>query len=454
MANLRFMLLLAAVIGAFPATAAVAEEQAEAEREFTLRVLPLLKARCFACHGDDADDLKGALDLRSRGSLLAGGESEEPAIVPGDAEASLLYQAVKWDGLKMPPKENDRLAPAEIELLARWIAAGAPWPNEARQRAYRDAERARETTEEGVILKTSGGLSEEWTYRRYQPEDVWAFRPLREVAIPAGKDPIDFLIGRRLEGAGVSPAPRADAATLLRRATFDLLGLPPTPEEVEEFLAEWEEDSDGAWSALVDRLLASPHYGERWGQHWLDVARYADTGGYSNDYERSNMWRYRDYVVRALNEDKPYNEFIVEQLAGDELWEELPPEQRDAELLVATGFLRMGPWDPAMVKNPEARQIYLDDVVNAFWANLSFHHAPLREVPRPQVRPHSHARLLPRVRRVRGDSIGGAAGAAVAGGEPRGFRGGPCSCAAAAGVRHRAETATYRETRVGRPCLV
>ncbi len=157
----------------------------------------------------------------------------------------------------------------------------------------------------------------------------------------------------------------ADPDTLIRRATFDLIGLPPTPEEIQVFRAAWEQDSERAWNDLINRLLASPHYGERWGQHWLDVARYADTAGYSNDYERSNMWRYRDYVVRAFNEDKPYNEFIVEQIAGDELWEEQSGPNKNPELLVATSFLRMGPWDPAMVKNPEARQMYLDDVVNS-----------------------------------------------------------------------------------------
>ncbi|MGB1790625.1 MAG: DUF1549 domain-containing protein, partial [Limisphaerales bacterium] len=140
--------------------------------------------------------------------------------------------------------------------------------------------------------------------------------------------------------AGFARAPQADSRTLVKRAYYDLTGLPPTPFEIIQFRQAWDKDPVQAWAALIDRLLASPHYGERWGQHWLDVARYADTGGYSNDYERSNMWRYRDYVIRAFNED-------------------------ESEQLVASSFLRMGPWDPAMVKKPQARQIYLDDVVNA-----------------------------------------------------------------------------------------
>ena len=170
----------------------------------------------------------------------------------------------------------------------------------------------------------------------------------------------------------------------MKRAYYDLTGLPPTPFEIFQFRQAWDKDPVQAWAALIDRLLASPHYGERWGQHWLDVARYADTGGYSNDYERSNMWRYRDYVIRAFNEDKPYDEFIREQIAGDELadaslrrrisdWNQFQNARqngklynaREAEQLVASSFLRMGPWDPAMVKKPQARQIYLDDVVNA-----------------------------------------------------------------------------------------
>ena len=193
---------------------------------------------------------------------------------------------------------------------------------------------------------------------------------------------VDDRVGARLAGAGLAPAGPAAARDLLRRATFDLTGLPPTPAEVDAFLAASADDPDAAWRALIDRLLASPAYGEHWGRHWLDVTRYADTGGMSNDYERSNMWRYRDYVVRAFNDDKPYDEFIVEQLAGDELADasvlnrtgsgeavnaarlsgDYTPEE--AELVVASGFLRLGPWDNAMIDADEARQIYLDDLVN------------------------------------------------------------------------------------------
>ena len=156
--------------------------------------------------------------------------------------------------------------------------------------------------------------------------------------------------------AGLEPAPRADKRTLIRRATYDLTGLPPTAEEVEAFLGD---DGPGAWERLIDRLLASPRYGEQWGRHWLDAARYADTSGYSNDWERSNAWRYRDYVIRSFNEDKPYDQFVVEQVAGDEL------DPDDPEMMVATGFLRSGPWEhTAMTPESVSRQLYLDDVVN------------------------------------------------------------------------------------------
>jgi Protein of unknown function (DUF1549) len=179
-------------------------------------------------------------------------------------------------------------------------------------------------------------------------------------------------------------SPRADARTLIRRVYFDLLGLPPSPEETDVFLKEHHQNAGKAWESLVDRLLASPHFGEHWAGHWFDVVRYADTGGMANDYERSNLWRYRDHVIRAFNDDKPYDEFVKEQIAGDELADQMALERlggdkkrlselqssgqyspEEAEKIVATGFLRLGPWDNAMVTDEEARQIYLDDTVNA-----------------------------------------------------------------------------------------
>ena len=383
MASPKCVLLSAAIAGCF-APVARADEKA-AEREFALKVLPLLKAKCFACHGEGDKAPKGGLDVRTRAALLKGGDTGT-SLAPGKPDASLLYKAVKWDGIEMPPKENDRLSAVEVELVRKWIAAGAPWPDDAAQKTYRDEERKTVLTADGTLVKTSGGLSDEWTYRRYKPEDVWAFQPVKKPAIAGAKgtNPIDHFVHATLAKAGATPAPRADPRTLIRRATFDLIGLPPTPDEIETFLAAWKADPTRAWESLIDRLLASPHYGERWAQHWFDVARYADTGGMANDYERSNVWRYRDYVIRSFNADKPYNRFVTEQLAGDELADASALKrakgdaaklaslrasgeytEEEAEWIVATSFLRMGPWDNAMIKPAQSRQIYLDDVVNA-----------------------------------------------------------------------------------------
>jgi mono/diheme cytochrome c family protein len=407
-------LLLLSLIGAFTPLLQ-AEDFSEADKLFTLKVGPLLSEKCNGCHGDDAEKIKGGLNMLTRGSLLKGGdEFGGEVLVPGDVEKSFLVETIKWSDpdWEMPPKENDRLTEEQIKDVEAWIEAGAPWPEESVQLAIREAEAKKEVTEEGVIVKTSGGLGDDWTFRRYRPEDIWAFQKVKKPEVPkiektgfsgrsnpvghhpvghhpvghhpVGYHPVDAFILAKLNAAGYEPAPEADPLTLLRRATLDLTGLPPTPKEIAAFRSAWSVDSDKAWTGLIDRLLASPHYGERWAQHWLDVARYADTGGMSNDYERSNAWRYRDYVIRAFNEDKPYNEFVVEQLAGDELADnslrrrkagdyeayvkarkngDYTPEE--GEKIIATGFLRMGPWDPAMVKNEEARQLYLDDVVNA-----------------------------------------------------------------------------------------
>lgn len=337
----------------------------DAEREFTLKVLPVLTDKCFGCHGSDPDEIRGEYTMLNRDALILGGESGDPAVVPGQPEKGTLMAAITWKDLEMPPKENDRLNHEQVELVRRWIENGAPWPDAETQRRFRDQEKQQLSTVDGNIIPTSGGSTEDWTNRRYQPKDMWAFRPVKRVEIPLGQNPVDFLVHSRLSESAIKPAAQADPVTLLRRASLDLIGLPPTPDESETFQHAWNLDSESAWDQLIDRLLASPHYGERWGQHWLDVARYADTAGFSNDYERSNMWRYRDYVIRSFNDDKPYNQFIVEQIAGDELLQQLPVKQRTSELLIATGFLRMGAWDPAMVKKPEARQIYIDDVVNS-----------------------------------------------------------------------------------------
>jgi hypothetical protein len=222
-----------------------------------------------------------------------------------------------------------------------------------------------EDTRGGIVVPTSGGLSREWDDRKYESEDVWAFQPVKSYPVPndtiapaAIKNPIDSFIQSRLKRAGITSTSRpAERLTLLRRATIDLTGLPPSPDEVRAYL---NDNSVDAFERVVDRLLSSPHYGEQMARHWLDVVRYADTSGFSNDFERPNAWRYRDYVIRSFNQDKPYDRFISEQLAGDEM------NPSDPELLVATGYLRMGPWEhTTMTVEAVTRQQFLDDVTQS-----------------------------------------------------------------------------------------
>ncbi len=294
---------------------------------------------------------------------MKGGDSQLPAIHEGNPDASPLYLAARRDHADwspMPPKDAERLTPKQLEGLAEWIRAGSPWPNAIEIDAIRKANQQRWTDEDGVPLRTSGGQSKEWTERKYQPDSIWAYQPVvppkleeRDAAA------IDRLIHDRIP-KDAPLAPHASPGDFLRRASLDLTGLPPTEEERSHFLKSFDEDQDQAVEALIERLLASPHYGERMAQHWLDVVRYADSSGFANDYERASAWRYRDYVVRAFNEDKPYDRFIREQIAGDEI------DPAQSENLIATGFLRMGPWElTGMEVAKVARQRFLDDVTNS-----------------------------------------------------------------------------------------
>jgi mono/diheme cytochrome c family protein len=344
-------------------------ESSPGEQLFVRRLVPLFHEKCLSCHGQDEGKIKGGFDLRSLESVQQGGDSGLPGIVPGKPEESPLYLASTrdhedWEA--MPPKETDRLYEEQLGWIREWIAAGAPWPDEASVKTIATAYAKAWEAEDGIIVKTAGGLSEEWSNRRYQPDGLWGYQAVRVVdwagpegRLREGEHPVDALIAKHLP-EGVMPAPSADPRVFLRRATFDLTGLPPTPGEIAAFEAESLRDSEAAIRHLIDRLLDSPHYGERMAQHWLDVVRYADSSGFANDYERGNAWRYRDYVVRSFNEDKPYDRFIKEQIAGDEI------DPADPELLVATGFLRMGPWElTGMEVAKIARQRFLDDVTNS-----------------------------------------------------------------------------------------
>ncbi len=294
-----------------------------------LDVLPILLRRCTACHGPRVQE--AGLDLRTKAAMLKGGKSG-PAIVPGAPERSLLVRKVR-DGA-MPPRQRlveasvKPIEAGETEKIVRWIAAGAP----------------EVTVVSDVATTAPDPLVND------KDRDFWAFRPPRAAEVPRVKatgrvrNPIDAFVLHKLEEKGLTLSPDADRATLLRRVHFDLTGLPPEPADAEAFLADRSPD---AYERAVDRLLASPRYGERWGRHWLDVAGYADSEGKrEQDLPRPHAWRYRDYVIRSFNADKPYDRFLLEQLAGDELADhdgkgELPPEIYDN--LVATGFLRMAP---------------------------------------------------------------------------------------------------------------
>ena len=322
------------------------------ERLFALHVQPLLAAKCFACHGKDKDKIEAELDLTTRAGMLKGGETSPEVLVPGKAAKSLLYIATTWKNpdLEMPPKENDRLTEQQTWQIRDWINEGAPWPG-----AAKIAEIVKQHAAEGVLVKTSGGLSDTWTNRRYKPANLWSFQPVKK---PAGST-IDAFIDAKLQTLNIVPAQPADRRTLIRRVTYDLTGLPPTPQDVDNFVDD-PADEDEAFATVVDRLLASPHYGEQWARHWLDVTRYADSSGFANDFDRGNAWRYRDYVIRSFNNDKPYNQFVREQIAGDEIDPDNP------EMLIAAGFLRMGPWElTGMEVAKVARQRFLDDVTNS-----------------------------------------------------------------------------------------
>lgn len=302
------------------AIGALAAEAQGSEPLFERDIRPILKAHCWHCHGED-EHAEAGLDTRLARWLQKGGDSG-PAIEVGEHAASLLYQRVA-DG-EMPPGEK-QLTAAEVELFAAWIDAGA-----------KTARPEPETFSEADLFTD-------------EERDHWAFKPIARSEVPETRQaelqrtPVDAFLLARLEQQQLSFSPPAQRATLVRRLYFDLLGLPPDPEELERIL----KDGSPAWyERLVDRLLASPAYGERWGRHWLDVAGYADSDGYtSKDIQRPWAWRYRDYVIRAFNADRSWRELIVEQLAGDELldppYENLSPEQADA--LIATGFLRMAP---------------------------------------------------------------------------------------------------------------
>ena len=308
---------LACLIAALLAATGTASAYSEALK-FETDVRPILKAACFHCHGEEKKK-RGGLDVRLVHLMQTGGDSGE-AIVPGDPEASLLWQQVASDEMPDGPKKLT----ADQKLIIRdWIAQGA----KTIRLEPKDPDSVRFTEEE---------------------LGHWAFQPVKEPRVPrpGGFDirtPIDAFVAERLAKRGLRFSPRAGRETLIRRITHDLIGLPPTAAEVESFVGD---ETPQAWPRLVERLLSSPEFGVRWGRHWLDVAGYAESdGGSGNDARRPNAWHYRDYVFESFNQNKPINQFLREQLAGDELISGKPDtnDPRHVELLTATGFMRMAP---------------------------------------------------------------------------------------------------------------
>ncbi|MGH9631357.1 MAG: PSD1 and planctomycete cytochrome C domain-containing protein, partial [Bryobacteraceae bacterium] len=334
------------ILAALPARAAPSSVSFEKD------VLPILRDSCWKCHGASLQLAK--LDLRTRESALKGGE-HGPVLVPGKAQYSRIYRLAA--GLEKPAMPLDgKLTPEQVEILKSWIDSGAEWSESAAAGPDSDAAEDDAAKDAAAQLAAMEDMPIPPEARNY-----WAFREVVRPQVPVTSDPesnrhpVDAFLMRKLEEKGLTPAPLADRRTLVRRAYLDLIGLPPTPEEVNEFL---KDESPRAWERLIEKLLASPHYGERWGRHWLDVARYADSNGFEHDFNRPNAWRYRDYVVRSFNKDTPYNVFIREQLAGDEL------DWVNQDTLIATGFLRNHAKVGYREKdNPEYRYDYLDDMI-------------------------------------------------------------------------------------------
>ena len=333
---------LAVALGSVHAAAAPAPtpEQPTAEQVqfFEKNIRPVLMDRCYQCHSSQGEKIRGGLVLETRASVRQGGESG-PAVVPGDAEGSLLIKAIRHtdEKLKMPPKAPP-LTAAQVADFEKWVARGAPDPRD------------------GAAGEQGAGSVFTASERGY-----WALQPVRPVPVPSVSapqfvaNPIDAFIVGELQSKGLKPSAPADKVTLLRRASLDLTGLPPTPQEVDAFLAD---EGPDAFARVVDRLLASPHYGERWARHWLDLARYAESDGFKDDAVRPNAWRYRDYVIRSFNQDKPYDRFVKEQIAGDELW----PSDPDAR--VATAFNRQYPEEWNARNLMQRRQETLNDITD------------------------------------------------------------------------------------------
>ena len=327
---------------ALPSGGSALIEQAAASPEglefFEKKIRPILADNCYSCHSERSKKPQGDLRIDLMESLLRGGASGKPAIVPGDPEKSLLIAAVRQTDAKLQMPPGDKLKPEQIRDLEQWVKMGAPAPKDKTVAAAVSA------------------------YDWNEAKKFWSFQPFKDHQPPKVKNqswiksPIDRFVLARLEEKGLKPVADADRLTLIRRATFDLTGLPPTPEEVDEFLAD---RSPNAFEKVVDRLLASSAYGEKWGRHWLDVVRYADTAGDNSDYPVPAAYRYRNYVIDSFNRDKPYDQFVREQIAGDLLTSANDKEK--FEKIIATGYLAIS---RRFGSRNESMNLTLDDTID------------------------------------------------------------------------------------------
>ena len=309
----------------------------EAGRFFETSVLPVLKKHCFSCHGAE-EKIRGEFVITNREDLIRGGESGEAVDLENPIE-SLLLSAINYESYEMPP--SGQLPKKDIDNIAKWLMLGAPWRG-AEIKPSRDSESSHGPP--AVNAETKAW----WSYNKPERSDV----PVGDKSW--SRNEIDRFISARLAKSNLKPNSPASKQTLVRRAYYDLLGLPPTPEQVQKFI---DDESPDAFARLIDRLLASKHYGEKWGRHWLDLVRYAESNSYERDGTKPYVWRYRDYVIRSLNKDKPYDQFVIEQLAGDER------QNPKAEEIIATGYYRLGKWDDEPVDRVQAWYDDMDDIL-------------------------------------------------------------------------------------------
>jgi len=336
----RCCALLLPVVTTFSVTSGEDSRLTEEQHQLFEHAAEILTDSCLKCHAGRS--AKSELDLTTREGIVAGGEQGGPAFDADSPADSSLLMAVRYEGFEMPP--NGQMSPKKIAILEEWVTQGMPWPADHEQLEFEAEPGPPEVNEE--------------------TKQFWSFQPVSEPRVPDvgwGHNPIDAFIASRLEQDGLTPSSPASPESLVRRMFYNVIGLPPEPKVAAEWASRLS-NNDGSINQqglndLIEELLSSPHYGEQWGRHWLDLVRYAETNSYERDGAKPHVWRYRDYVIRSFNEDKPYDQFITEQLAGDEL------DTVTADSMIATGYYRLGRWDDEPADPALAFYDDIDDIV-------------------------------------------------------------------------------------------